>query len=333
MKEALFYLKKDNEMVQCELCCQHCTINKGKFGFCNARVNVDGVLISDVYGRITALNIDPIEKKPLYHFYPGSSAYSIGTNGCNFHCIFCQNYEISQSKSDSSIANIMTPSQVVKDAVDNDCQIIAYTYNEPTVNYEFALETAKLAVKKGLKNIFVTNGYIEKEPLQKISKYISAATIDLKGFNKKIYSEVIHADLDKVLETIKIYNKLRIHIELTMLLIPRYSDNLEEVKLFSKWIINNLSADVPVHFLRFFPYYKLQAPITPEETISKAVGIARKEGLKYVYGGNIFKKEFVNTICPKCGNLLIDRFSSNPKLIGLVHGACNKCKEKISLLY
>lgn len=332
MKQALFFKKKKNQIVECELCPHHCIINPKRYGSCNARINLKGVLYSEVYGKISALNIDPIEKKPLYHFFPGTKAYSIGTCGCNFHCTFCQNYEISQTKTkDYQFIKNMTPKQVVEQAQRTNCKSIAYTYNEPTVNYEFVLETAKLASKNKLNNVFITNGYIEKKPLKQIAKYLDAANIDLKSFSKKFYKEQVFADLDKVLESIKLYHKLKIYIELTTLVIPKYNDNSKELKQLCKWIFNNLGPNVPLHFSRFFPHYKLKGAITPEQTITKAIQIAKKAGINYVYGGNIWKEKFVNTYCPKCNALLIDRFKSMPEIVGVKGGKCQKCKEKILL--
>ena len=335
MKEALFYEKMKDKSVNCNLCHQHCNIKEGKYGLCLARVNNNGILYSEVYGKISSTNVDPIEKKPLYHFYPGSLAFSIGTCGCNFKCKFCQNSEISQIKT-SSCKNIisMTPEEAVEGALSYGCKSIAYTYNEPTVNYEFCLETAKLAKKKKLKNVFVTNGYIEKKPLKEISKYLDAANIDLKSSSRKFYNEVCGADLDKALETIKEYKKLGIYIELTTMIVPEENDSKKDITGVCKWVIDNLGLETPMHFSRFYPCHLMKdKPITPLKSVEKAVRIARELGIKYVYGGNVSGTDLNDTFCPKCKSLIIKRTGYEISIKNLKKGYCGKCGEKLLLYY
>lgn len=331
MKEGMFYKRLENKKVQCNLCYQNCTIPNNEYGFCLARKNEEGALYSEVYGKLSAVNIDPIEKKPLYHFLPGSKAFSIGTCGCNFKCEFCQNYQISQVKTkDYNQIITMTPNQVVNQALVNDCKSIAYTYNEPTINYEFALETAKKAVKKGLKNVFITNGYIQEEPLNRIKPYLHAVNIDIKSLNPEFYKKFCKANLKKVLKSIKKYYDLGIHIELTNLIIPGENDSKKEVNRISSWIINNLSKNTPVHFSRFHPCYKLSdREATPQNNIISAVKTAKEQGLRFVYPGNIRDTDLNNTYCPNCGTLLINRKGYTINTQSLNKGVCEECGEEL----
>jgi len=335
MKEALFYKKTGSNKVKCGLCHQNCTINDKAYGFCLARINEKGILYSEVYGKLSAVNIDPIEKKPLYHFYPGTTAFSIGTCGCNFKCSFCQNYEISQTstKNYPYIAE-MTPEQVVKQAIKNKCKSIAYTYNEPTINYEFAIETAELAQKKGLKNVFVTNGYIKKKPLKKISHCLDAANIDLKSSSPEFYKKKLKADLKKVFKTIKLYHELKIHTELTTLIIPGENDAKKDIEKLCDWIVDNLGRNVPMHFSRFRQCYKMNnKKPTPADKILMAVQTAKDKGIKFVYAGNISLDGLENTYCPKCGNTAIVRKNYCTIMPGLRGGSCRECGEKILQYY
>lgn len=335
MKEAKFYKKTKNNTVKCELCYQSCTIKPGSYGLCLARKNKRGILYSIVYGKIAGLNVDFIEKKPLYHFQPGSKSYSIGTTGCNFKCKFCQNADISQVKLENfPFVKELTPEEAVKDALRNDCKSISYTYNEPTINYEFALETAKLAKKKGLKNVFVTNACIQKKPLEVISPYLDAANIDLKSMNENFYRKICKADLKKVLNTIKEYYKLKIHIELTTLIIPGLNDSNKQIKKICEWVLNNLDKNVPLHFSRFYPQYLMKdKPITSIETIKNAVKTAKQLGIKYAYAGNVIDRELNNTYCHNCGEEIIDRTGSTTIVKNLKKYKCEKCKTRLLLHY
>ena len=284
MIEALYY-EKIRDKVRCNLCPNFCFISVGEFGKCNARKNVDGKLIAWTYGKVCSMNVDPVEKKPLFHFHSGERAFSISTSCCHLHCKFCQNWEISQ-KRDVPFQN-MSAKEVVQKAKKERCKMIAYTYTEPTVYYEFVLDCAKLARKEGLYNITVTNGFVNKAPLKRLYKYIDAANVDLKGFNDKFYREICGARLEPVLESIKEIYKMGIWLELTNLIIPGHNDDFNEIKKMCEWI-KNLDSKIPVHFSRFFPMYKMkEVEITPLKTLQKAKKIAEEVGLKKVYIGNV----------------------------------------------
>ena len=308
MKEALFWEKSRGKTVQCHLCPRHCVISPGERGNCRVRENRNGKLYSLVYGEACAAAIDPIEKKPLFHFLPGSRAYSIGTAGCNLHCKFCQNWTTSQANPEDVPVEKLSPKDIVAHAVKSGCKSIAYTYNEPVVYYEYVLETAKLAKKKGIKNIIVCSGFINQEPLLEWCKYIDAANIDLKGFTDDYYKKVTTAWLQPVLDTIKTLHEKKVWLELTNLIVPTLNDDMKTIKKMCEWIVKELGTDVPLHFSAFFPCYKLQnLPPTPPETVLKARKAALKAGINYVYAGNIHTEKEGNTYCPKCSKLLVKR--------------------------
>ena len=320
----MFYEKLKDGSVKCNLCRRHCIIPKGGVGVCNVRKNINGKLYSLVYGINTGLAIDPIEKKPFFHFLPGERVLSFGTVGCNWKCKFCQNWETSQSKEIFGVH--MSPKEIVDTAKLHGIKIIGYTYNEPTIFYEYMYDTAILAKKSGLRNVMVTNGYIEKEPLKKLP--IDAAVIDFKTFNEKSYLELSGGIiLDELLKSVKNFKKYVPWIEITFLAVPGWTSE-EDVRQFVVWIKENLGKKVPVHFIRFFPAYKMSdTPETKIEFLEKAYKIARDEGLEYVYIGNVppgNPKE--NTYCPKCGKLLIKRYGYFVKK--LFKDKC-ECGEKI----
>jgi len=293
MHKALLYQKLNNNRAQCGLCRHRCIIDDGKRGICGVRENKKGELYSLVYGRIIAEHIDPIEKKPLYHFLPGSFSLSIATVGCNFRCLNCQNAEISQiSKENPKDVEIfgeeVSAEKIVRDALDSGCPSISYTYTEPTIFFEFALDCMKLAKKKGLKNVWVSNGYMSKEALEIISPYLDATNIDLKAFSDKFYQEICGARLEPVLENLKEIKKRKIHLEVTTLIIPQKNDSEKELKAIAEFIKKELGRDVPWHVSRFFPHYKLShLQPTPIEKVLRAVEIGKESGLQYVYPGNI----------------------------------------------
>lgn len=327
MKEALYY-EKLKEKVHCHLCPHNCLIAEGKRGNCCVRENKGNKLYSLVYGKACSAAIDPIEKKPLYHFIPGHSSFSVATVGCNLHCLHCQNSEISQPQ--SIIGEDLTPEEIVSLALDKGCKSIAYTYTEPTIYYEYALETAKLARKKGIKNLIVSNGFINEEPLKELCKYLDGANIDIKGFTEEFYKKVCCAKLEPVLNSVKILKEKRVWLELTNLIIPTLNDNLKTIGEMCKWIKDNLGPDVPLHFSRFFPYYKLKdINPTSAETLVKARDTAKKIGINYVYIGNIFIDGADNTYCPKCGELIIERAGFNILQNNIKASKCN-CGEKIA---
>ena len=327
MKEALFYKKLDEKKVKCNLCNHKCIIKKGERGFCNVRENNNGILFSLVYGKVIANNIDPIEKKPLFHFQPGSKSYSIATEGCNFKCSHCQNYGISQKLNSEIYGNTMLPETIVKDAIDMGCKSISYTYTEPTIFYEYAYEITKIANKKKLKNIFVTNGYISKEALEFISPFLDGANIDLKAMNNQFYKNICKASLKPVLDNIQLFYDLGIWIEITTLIIPGYNDNINELKKIANFI-KNIDENIPWHITRFHPDYKfVEIPSTDIETLNKFIDIGIKSGLKYVYQGNVGKGE--DTFCPKCKNLIIKRNFSNISKLNIFDNHCSFCNEPI----
>lgn len=333
MKEALFYQKLPNQKVRCELCPHNCTIGEGKVGICGVRENRDGILYSLVYEKVVASHIDPIEKKPFFHFLPGSYSFSIATVGCNFRCLYCQNWEISQMpKEFHNIAGQnMSAEEVVTEALANECQSISYTYTEPTIFFEFAYDCAKLAKERGVKNNFVTNGYINSAPLEFITPYLDAANVDLKSFREEFYQKICGARLKPVLDTLKLMKKLNIWIEVTTLLIPGLNDSEEEISNIVDFIINELGSDVPWHVSAFFPHYKmLDRPPTSAEALINARKIGVEKGLKYVYTGNIPIPGAEDTFCPKCRKALIMRSGFSVLENKIKANKCSYCGQVIS---
>lgn len=330
MKEAMYYKKLKGGMVNCQLCPRKCIIKDGEHGFCRARKNEKGKLYSLVYGAPCSVSIDPIEKKPLFHFLPETTAYSIGTAGCNLRCKFCQNWQISQALPEEIPFIDLPPEKLVKEAIANGCKSIAYTYTEPVIFYEYVLDTAKLARKKGLKNVVVTNGFINQEPLKELCKYIDGVNVDLKGFTDEYYRKITGAWLQPVLESLKTIKKMGVWLEVTNLVVPGLNDDMAVIKKMCEWIKKNLGVDTPLHFSRFFPDYLMRDyPPTGENTLLKAGEIAKKVGLHYVYIGNIMIENAQNTYCPKCGELLIERRWFETVQNNIKDSKC-KCGEKIA---
>jgi pyruvate formate lyase activating enzyme len=289
MHEAMFWKSAVNKSVQCELCARNCLIAEGKKGVCRARKNIDGKLYSLTYGKLCSMAVDPIEKKPFYHFHPGSKVFSIATFGCNLACDHCQNAEISQADPEKEIVNEILPEKVVEMTLENKCAGIAYTYTEPTVFYEYAFETAKIAKEKGLYSCFVSNGIINREPLKKISPYLDAMNLDLKGFTDEFYKKYCHfpGGLEQIKQTARNCLEFGIHLEVTTLLIPGHNDSEEEIRKIAEFV-KSLREDVPLHFSRFHPEYKmLDVEPTPIETVMRAKEIGEDVGLKNVHTGNI----------------------------------------------
>ena len=329
--EALLYEHLKDKKVRCNLCKHRCVIEDGRRGICGVREDRDGVLNTLVYGKLIARHIDPIEKKPLFHFLPGSLSYSIATAGCNFKCLFCQNADISQMPSEYNgliTGDSVTPEDVVSEAVKGKCRSISYTYTEPTVFFEFALDTAKLARKKGLKNIFVTNGYMSKEALGMIQPFLDAANVDLKAYNKDFYKKMCGAKLENVKETLVDMKSSGIFVEVTTLLIPGLNDDKKELEELAMFISGSLGPGTPWHISRFHPTYKLEdRPSTPVETLVAAREIGINCGLKYVYTGNVHGEEGGNTFCYGCGKMLIERIGFYVKKNTLDEGMCPHCGE------
>jgi pyruvate formate lyase activating enzyme len=325
MHQALYYTSEGNKKIQCHLCPHNCIIQDGKTGICRQRKNIEGVLYSLNYAQVASINLDPMEKKPLYHFYPGEQILSIGTNGCNLSCQFCQNWSISQSDSPTEI---IKPEEVIKLAHQYNSGFIAYTYNEPLIWYEYVLETARLSQKSGIKNVLVTNAHINKEPLGELLPYISAMNIDVKSIRSDFYRRLCKAGLEPVLEAAKCTKKT-CHIEITNLVITGENDTETEIEELALWIATHLGKDTPLHLSAYFPAYKLNNPPTPIETLLKAYEIARKH-LYFVYIGNVAGiKEGRDTMCYQCGNKLIERNGYNVKILSLTKdGLCGKCGNK-----
>ncbi len=335
IREAMLYEKLTDSRVQCALCAHRCKINAGRRGLCGVRENKDGILYSLVFGTLIAEHVDPIEKKPFFHVHPASRSYSIATVGCNFSCDFCQNHEISQMP--RSTLMIMgedtAPATIVERAKNSHCKTIAYTYTEPTVYLETALETAKIACRDGLQNVFVTNGFMTPEAVDIIAPYLAAANVDLKSFRDEFYKKQCGARLKPVLDSLKKMKERGIWLEITTLLIPGLNDSTEELKDIAAFILS-LGAETPWHISRFHPQFKrLETPSTPIDSLHRACLIGKEAGLKYVYSGNVPGDEGENTVCSNCKKLvikrhgfrIIDNFLSGP--------ACSHCGQKLDGLF
>lgn len=334
IKEAMFYEKIGDDKVHCSLCAHRCKIASGKRGFCGVRENRNGDLYSLIYGTVSSEAIDPVEKKPLYHFFPGSYVYSVGTIGCNFRCKHCQNWSISQVCLEDAYTKDILPEELVDRALLSDSKSIAWTYNEPTIWHEYTYESAKLAKEAGLGTIYVTNGYMTPESLKHIAPYLDAANIDIKAFNEKFYHDIASAKLAPVLEASALAKELGIHVEITTLIIPGVNDSLDELRELSKWVYKNLGSDTPLHFTRFHPQYKMQdlSP-TPVKTMENACKIATEEGMKYVYMGNVPGSDRNNTFCPNCGKMLILRgYFDVEKYEITPEKTCPACGENIPIV-
>jgi pyruvate formate lyase activating enzyme len=331
--EAYLYESLNDKKVKCNLCNHRCEIKDGRRGICGVRENREGTLETLVYGRIIARHIDPIEKKPLYHLMPGSLSYSVATVGCNFRCLFCQNADIAQMPSDSKgmiAGDPFSPQDVVAAAIKGDCKSIAYTYTEPTVYFEFAFDTAKLAHEKGIQNVFVTNGYMTAEALHMINPYLDAANVDLKAFTEDFYKTYCGAKLEHVKESLKLMKSLGIFIEVTTLLIPGLNDDKDELEKLAKFLADSLGTETPWHISRFHPTYKLtDRPPTPVETLITAREIGIKAGLKYVYTGNVPGESGGNTFCYSCGKVLIERWGFYIKKNVIEESRCPYCNVEI----
>jgi pyruvate formate lyase activating enzyme len=330
MKEALFYEKLDDGKVRCFLCAHHCTIKDGKRGICAVRQNIDGVLYTLVYEKIISTNIDPIEKKPLFHFLPGSTSFSIATVGCNFRCEQCQNNDISQypREHEDIIGKSVTPEAVVKSAESYGCESISYTYTEPTIFFEFAYDCAKLAQGKGIKNVFVSNGYTGQEATRAIAPYLHGNNIDLKGDND-FYKKLCGAKLQPVQDTIRLMRELGVWVEVTTLIIPDHNDSEAVLRDIAEFIVS-VDRAIPWHVTQFYPTYKLtDKPRTPVKTLRMAREIGLKAGLKYVYEGNVPGEGGENTYCPDCSKLLIKRFGFRISENNLMDGKCPQCTTQI----
>ena len=317
--------------VQCLLCPHGCIIEPGQRGTCGVRANIDGELVSLVYGRPVAVHVDPIEKKPLYHFQPGSGSFSIATVGCNLGCRFCQNWEISQALPEDVPPYELPPERVVDEALRYGCSSISYTYTEPIIFYEYMFDTATLARQSGLKNVMVTAGYINQGPLEQLATVIDAVNVDLKAMSDRYYREMCYGTLEPVLRTILTLVEAGVWVELTNLVIPGWNDSEEDITALVDWVLSEIGSSVPLHFSRFMPMYQLtELPPTPVETLSSARSAALSAGMSFVYVGNVVTAEGSHTFCPGCGRrliarqgYLIDEMTLTPE------GNCPDCGEPI----
>ena len=325
----MLYQKLSEGKVKCNLCNHRCTIKDGNYGICGVRQNVDGALFTLVYDRIISSHIDPIEKKPLFQFYPGSRAYSIATVGCNFTCRHCQNSDISQlprEKKGYIVGEKMGPEEIVRETHSSGCKSIAYTYTEPTIFFELAYETAQRAHDKGIKNIFVSNGYMTPEALEEISPYLDGINIDLKSFTEKFYKEICGGRLEPVLDNIKLAKKLEIWVEVTTLIIPTLNDSQDELRQIAEFL-RDVDSNIPWHISQFYPTHQMiNLPRTPVETLHMAREIGIETGLHYVYEGNVPGRGNENTYCPQCGELLIERWGYSIVKNTIKDGHCPSCQ-------
>jgi len=307
-KESRFHEKYSDEALRCTVCPRACILKPGQRGFCNTKINKSGRLISLTYGQLSAIAVDPIEKKPLAHFHPGSLAFSISSVGCSFTCPWCQNWHLSQSKPGELTTKYWSPREVVAGAQRQQCTSIAYTYNEPLINLDYVEDVSRVARRKGVKNVLVTNGYVSINALDQVVDAIDAANVDWKSFSEPFYRTHCSADLKSVLDATVEMKRKGVHVEVTFLIIPEVHDAEKETKEVARYLVDNLGPDTPLHLSRFFPQYKFShLPPTPVQSLVKAREIAMAEGARYVYVGNVPGKGYENTFCPRCGNAVIER--------------------------
>lgn len=317
--------------IRCQICPNECTLKEGELSECHNRRVYNGKLYTIAYGNPCAIHIDPVEKKPLYHFLPGSKAFSIATAGCNLACLNCQNWTISQSSPEETQNYDLMPDKVVQQALKYNCQSIAYTYSEPITFYEYVLDTSKIAREAGIRNILVSAGYIHTDPLVNLSKYIDGANIDLKSMDDSIYLKLNAGKLEPVLNTLKTLKDLGVWLEITNLVVPSWTDDLDMIKRMCNWLASNGFTDTPLHFSRFHPQYKLQRlPSTPVSTLESAQKIAVSEGLNFVYIGNVPGNDATDTICPGCGEIVVERTGYKITKNLLKDGHCQKCNSVVA---
>ncbi|MDD5348040.1 MAG: AmmeMemoRadiSam system radical SAM enzyme [Candidatus Omnitrophica bacterium] len=325
-KEAWFYKILARKNVQCELCPRFCVISPGKRGYCRVRQNQDGKLIALSFGKPVAVHVDPIEKKPLFHFLPATRAFSAATAGCNLNCKFCQNWEISQRGPEELNYEPLSPEELVGRAKAQSSPTIAFTYTEPTVFYEYMLETAQKAHEQGVRTCMHSNGYINEQPLRNLAKYLDAANIDLKGFSSEYYAKMCEGSLEPVVRALKVLKEEGVHVEITNLIIAGYNDDMAVIRKMCSWIKDNLGPDTPLHFSRAYPMYKLPGIIpTPVKTLEQARATALDCGLNYVYIGNVPGHEAENTVCPTCKKVVIRRAGYMVEEIHIKDGNCEFC--------
>ncbi|HEY3422943.1 MAG TPA: AmmeMemoRadiSam system radical SAM enzyme [Methanocellaceae archaeon] len=333
LKDGILWQPLKDGKAKCNVCSYRCVIQPGRLGHCRTRKNVGGKIFTMIYGTVTSEASDPIEKKPLYHFYPGSHSYSVGSVGCNFTCEHCQNWGISQVDIEEVYHFDITPEQVVDNAVSTLCKSVSWTYNEPAIWLEFAHDTAKLCHDHGLKTIYVTNGYATPEHMEHMKGLLDAYRVDIKGFSDQFYKKVCGSKLGPVLESTKIAHEMGMHVEVINLIIPGMNDSPEEITALSKWCFDNLGSDTPIHFTRFHPMYHMDhVESTPLRSLERAHDIARAEGMNYVYLGNVIGHKWESTCCPKCNEMLIERHGFTILKYNIPPDKkCPKCGEKIAI--
>ncbi len=333
IKEGVLFDRLPDNKVKCHVCSHRCVISEGKLGICGTRKNINGIIHTTIYSTISSENVDPIEKKPLYHFLPGTLSYSLGSIGCNFRCEHCQNWTISQVTLEEAYTREITPEEAVRRAIAAGSKSISWTYNEPAIWHEYTYDSAVLAKKAGLKTVYVTNGYVTPEALRRISPYLDAYRVDIKSFSEDFYRKVCKARLAPVLESTKLAKELGMHVETITLIIPGRNDSPEEITQIARWVHDNLGADTPMHFTRFHPMYKMEDAVsTPVSTLEKAHDIAKREGMRFVYLGNVPGHRYENTYCPKCNALLIDRTGFRVGAVKIKDGKCLECGEGIPVV-
>ncbi|MBW2147636.1 MAG: AmmeMemoRadiSam system radical SAM enzyme [Deltaproteobacteria bacterium] len=324
--EVMFYKKLAENKIECGVCPKRCKIAPLERGYCGNKENREGKYYTLVYGAVCAAHVDPIEKKPLFHYLPGSPAFSIATAGCNFECRFCQNWQIAQYRPEQVRNEHMPPERVVELAGLSGSRTIAYTYSEPVVFYTFMYDTARLARRAGIGSVMISNGYILPGPMEKLCEVLTGVKIDLKAFTEKFYKNTCSGELKPVLETLKLLKRLGMWTEIVVLIVPTLNDGKEEIKRMCRWILDNLGPDVPVHFTRFHPSYKIKnLPPTPLATLETAHRIGRETGLHYVYLGNVWGHPAENTYCPKCGKIVIRRIGYKVAAMEVKGGKCKFC--------
>lgn len=326
-KEARYYRKLEDNKVECELCPHGCILTPGKRGICMVRVNREGTLVAEGYGETISLTIDPIEKKPLYHFHPGREILSVGPNGCNLRCPWCQNWTISQVESGTSY---VSPEQMVRLAKEHDSIGVSYTYTEPLIWYEYLLDTGKLVKEAGMANVLVTNGYINEPPLCELLPLIDAMNVDVKSMEEEFYKKHCKASLAPVLRTVEIAKREGCLVEITNLVIPGLNDSEEDIQRLIDWVAG-IDDRMPLHFSRYFPQYKMNNPPTPQKTLERAYELAKKK-LKHVYLGNILIPGTDDSYCPDCGNVLVARMGYSTQTVGIKGGRCSKCKSEVDFV-
>lgn len=333
IKEGVLFDKLPDSKVKCHVCAHRCVISEGRLGICGTRKNINGIIHTTIYNVVSSENVDPIEKKPLYHFLPGTLSYSLGSIGCNFRCEHCQNWTISQVTLEEAWTREITPEEAVKRAIATGSKSISWTYNEPAIWHEYTYDSAVLAKKAGLKTVYVTNGYITPEALKRISPYLDAYRVDIKSFSEEFYRKVCRARLAPVLESTKLAKELGMHVETITLVIPGRNDSPEEITQIARWAHDNLGEDTPMHFTRFHPMYKMEDAVsTPVSTLEMAHDIAKKEGMRFVYLGNVPGHKYENTYCPGCNALLIDRTGFRVGAVRIKEGKCTECGEVIPVV-